>query len=72
MCEGALEAADLALSSQALVIQKQDEYATMLKRDVEDLERALEREGAWYKQPSVVLPTGFILGILAAMMLGGR
>lgn len=63
-CEEVIAAADKALKAQDVTIKRQDDYSKALEEQVALINKRLEQEGAWYKQPSFVAPLAVVLGVV--------
>lgn len=62
-CESLLMDADRTIQLQGMLMKMQDEQTQTLQQQVGDLQSELSHEQSWYKQPGVVGPVAFILGV---------
>lgn len=73
LCEAALKAAHEAIDSQAEVISMQDEQNKRLQEALDLASSQASAGRAWYRDPSLIGATAFILGVTAgAFAVKGR
>jgi hypothetical protein len=63
-CEEVLTSADKAITALEVTIKRQDAYSKALEEQVALINRRLESESAWYKQPSFITPVAVVLGVV--------
>jgi hypothetical protein len=68
-CEALLKMASETIRLQIDTIGKVEAYSRFLEREVESLRAEVDEESAWYKQPAIVAPAAFALGILATVFI---
>lgn len=72
-CKHALNLYRDAINLQNEVINKQNEQIELLKMDRADLEQALAEQHSWYKQPEIIGPLVFVIGVgLGAYVTRGK
>lgn len=66
-CDDALQACDKAVSAQMLLIENLNAENATLQRTLDSALQERAEAQAWYRQPSVVGPLAFILGIVVGI-----